>query len=385
MMELTEIKEKIKNFKVEVPSWGFGKSGTRFHAFHIPGEARNVYEKIDDAAFVNKITDAVSAVAIHIPWDKVEDYKVLKEYAEEKGVKIGAVNPNYFEDEDYLFGSLSNSNLKIRQKAIDQTFECIEIMKETNSKILSMWIPDGSNYPGQIDFNKSFELLEDSLKQITKHLEKDMTMLLEYKFFEPAFYSTLLFDWGTSYMLSKELGENMKVLVDLGHHPQGTNIEFIVSLLSQKNKLGGFHFNSRKYADDDLTVGSLNPYELFLIFVELNKFFDLSAESQNQKISLVLDQSHNVKPKILAVVQSLNNLQITYAKSLLVDYEKLKQAQENHDVVASEETLKEAYETDVREILREVRKEKGLPEDTIKYVKECEEYWKMVKERESAY
>lgn len=378
-MNLSKIKEKISNFKVEVPSWGFGRSGTRFHAFHIPGEARNIYEKIDDAAFVNKITDAVSAVAIHIPWDKVEDYKALKDYAEEKGTKIGAVNPNYFQDEDYLFGSLSNSDKKIRRKAIEQTFECIEIMRQTDSKILSMWIPDGSNYPGQIDFKRSFELLEDSLKQITKELDEDMTMLLEYKFFEPAFYSTLLCDWGTSYMLSKELGDKVKVLIDLGHHPQGTNIEYIVSILSYKGKLGGFHFNSRKYADDDLTVGSIDPYELFLIFVELNKYFDLSSE--NQDISLVLDQSHNVKPKIPAVVQSLNNLQITYAKSLLVDYDQLKEAQEKHDVIVAEEILKDAYEKDVRDILREVRKEKGLPEDPIKYIKESDEYWEVVKER----
>ncbi|MFA6997114.1 MAG: L-rhamnose isomerase [Defluviitoga sp.] len=378
-MNLSKIKEKISNFKVEVPSWGFGRSGTRFHAFHIPGEARNIYEKIDDAAFVNKITDAVSAVAIHIPWDKVEDYKTLKDYAEEKGTKIGAVNPNYFQDEDYLFGSLSNSDKKIRRKAIEQTFECIEIMRQTDSKILSMWIPDGSNYPGQIDFKRSFDLLEDSLKQITKELDEDMTMLLEYKFFEPAFYSTLLCDWGTSYMLSKELGDKVKVLIDLGHHPQGTNIEYIVSILSYKGKLGGFHFNSRKYADDDLTVGSIDPYELFLIFVELNKYFDLSSE--NQDISLVLDQSHNVKPKIPAVVQSLNNLQITYAKSLLVDYDQLKEAQEKHDVIVAEEILKDAYEKDVRDILREVRKEKGLPEDPIKYIKESDEYWEVVKRR----
>lgn len=378
-MNLKQIKEKISNFKVEIPSWGFGRSGTRFHAFHIPGEARNIYEKIDDAAFVNKITDGVSAVAIHIPWDKVDDYKALKEYAENKGLKIGAVNPNYFEEEDYLYGSLSNSNIKIRKMAIDQTFECIEIMRQTYSKVLSMWIPDGSNYPGQIDFKGSFELLEDSLKQITKELDSDMTMLLEYKFFEPAFYSTLLCDWGTSYMLSKELGDKVKVLIDLGHHPQGTNIEYIVSILSYKGKLGGFHFNSRKYADDDLTVGSIDPYELFLIFVELNKYFDLSSE--NQEISLVLDQSHNVKPKIPAVIQSINNLQITYTKSLLVDFEKLNKAQEEHDVIKAEEILKSAYETDVREILREVRKEKGLPEDPIKYTKESDEYWKIVKER----
>jgi len=378
-MNLKQIKEKISNFKVEIPSWGFGRSGTRFHAFHIPGEARNIYEKIDDAAFVNKITDGVSAVAIHIPWDKVDDYKALKEYAEEKRTKIGAVNPNYFQDEEYLFGSLSNSDKKIRRKAIDQTFECIEIMRQTDSKVLSMWIPDGSNYPGQIDFKRSFELLEDSLKQITKELDADMTMLLEYKFFEPAFYSTLLCDWGTSYMLSKELGDKVKVLIDLGHHPQGTNIEYIVSILSYKGKLGGFHFNSRKYADDDLTVGSIDPYELFLIFVELNKYFDLSSE--NQEISLVLDQSHNVKPKIPAVIQSINNLQITYTKSLLVDFEKLNKAQEEHDVIKAEEILKSAYETDVREILREVRKEKGLPEDPIKYTMESDEYWKIVKER----
>jgi len=356
-----ELKEKIKNFKVEVPSWGFSDSGTRFKVFHIPGAARDIFERIEDAAQVEKYTKAVSAVAIHIPWDRVDDWKKLKGFAQSKGLKIGAVNPNLFQDEDYKFGSLTNLDNKRRSKAIDHVLECIDIMKQTGSKILSLWLPDGTDYPGQGDFAKRQELLIDSLRKIYSALDDDMTLLIEYKFFEPAFYHTDTPDWGTAYALSKDLGDKAKVIIDLGHHAQGTNIEFIVSMLSSRGKLGGFHFNSRKYADDDLTVGSVNLYELFLIFVELNKFFDLSSG----KLALVIDQSAAMKPKIQAMIQSVESLQIAYLKSLLVDKDALKEAQLKNDIVLAEEIIKDAFLTDVRPVLRKAREEAGLDQNAL--------------------
>ena len=354
--------KKLDTFKIEIPSWGFSDSGTRFKVFHIPGAARNIFERIDDAAQVNKYTQAVSAVAIHIPWDKVDNWKELKEYAEDRGLKIGSVNPNLFQDDDYKFGSLTNSDPKIRQKAIDHVLECIDIMSKVNSKILSLWLPDGTDYPGQGDFAKRHSLLLESLKKVYDALDDDMTLLIEYKFFEPAFYHMDTPDWGTAYALAKDLGDKAKAIMDLGHHAQGTNIEYIVSILSLRGKLGGFHFNSRKYADDDLTVGSMNPYELFLIFVELNKFFDLSSDS---KPALVIDQSAAMKPKIQAMIQSVEALQVAYLKSLLVDVKALNDAREKNDIVLAEETIKNAFLADVRPILRRSREEKGLNPDAI--------------------
>ncbi|WP_036222658.1 L-rhamnose isomerase [Mesoaciditoga lauensis] len=356
-MDRDILKQKLKTFKVEVPSWGFSDSGTRFKVFHIPGAARNIFERIDDAAQVNKYTQAVSSVAIHIPWDKVDDWKELKEYAENHGLKIGSVNPNLFQDEDYKFGSLTSLNEEVRQKAIDHVLECVDIMKKVDSKVLSLWLPDGTDYPGQGDFAKRHMLLLESLKKVYDALDEDMTLLIEYKFFEPAFYHMDTSDWGTAYALAKDLGDKAKVIIDLGHHAQGTNIEYIVSILSSRGKLGGFHFNSRKYADDDLTVGSMNLYELFLIFVELNKFFDLSS---NLKPALVIDQSAAMKPKIQAMIQSVESLQISYLKSLLVDREALSESQKRNDVVSAEEIIKNAFLTDVRSTLRKMRKEIGI-------------------------
>lgn len=355
------LKEKIKNFKVEIPSWGFSDSGTRFKVFHIPGAARDVFERIEDAEQVEKYTKAVSAVAIHIPWDKVDDYKSIKKLAHDKGLKLGAVNPNLFQDEDYKFGSLTNLDDKKRAKAIDHVLECIDIMKTVDSKILSLWLPDGTDYPGQGDFAKRQDLLIDSLEKIYAKLN-DVTLLIEYKFFEPAFYHTDTADWGVAYALAKDLGDKAKVIIDLGHHAQGTNIEYIVSILSSRGKLGGFHFNSRKYADDDLTVGSVNLYELFLIFVELNKFFDLSS---NAKPALVIDQSAAMKPKIQAMIQSVEALQIAYLKSLLVDTKALKEAQLKNDIVMAEEIVKDAFLTDVRPILKASREELDLDADAL--------------------
>ncbi len=361
-MDEKTLMERLGTFKVEVPSWGFSDSGTRFHVFHQKGAARNVWERIEDASQVNKYTGAVSSVAIHIPWDKVDDWKQLSDFAKGHGLKIGSVNPNLFQDEDYRLGSLTNLVPKIRQKAIDHVLECIDIMSKVDSKILSLWLPDGTDYPGQGDFVERQRLLEDSLMKIYNALDDDMTLLIEYKFFEPAFYHMDTGDWGSAYALAKVLGDKAKVIIDLGHHAQGTNIEYIVSILSYRHKLGGFHFNSRKYADDDLTVGSMNPYELFLIFVELNKFFVLSSDS---KPALVIDQSAALKPKVEAMIQSVEALQIAYLKSLLVDIDALKKAQLIGDIVLAEEIVKDAFLTDVRPILQRVREEKGLAPNAL--------------------
>ncbi|HPE68948.1 MAG TPA: TIM barrel protein [Thermotogota bacterium] len=362
-MERSEITDHLSRFRVEVPSWGFGASGTRFGTFHVPGEARDIHEKIEDAATVARLTGGVSSLAIHIPWDRVDDFAALRQQVESQGLRVGAVNPNLFGDQAFRFGSLSNVDRGVRQRAIDHCLECIDIMKQTGSKTLSLWLPDGSNYPGQSDMLRAFETLLESLQHVVPSLPEDALLLLEYKFFEPAFYHTVLSDWGTALLAASKLGPKAKVLVDLGHHPQGTNIEYIVDLVSAEGKLGGFHFNSRKYADDDLTVGSLNPYELFLIFVELTRFFDLGQPEDpaaSPQVSLVLDQSHNVKSKVKATIQSVVNLQKTFVKALLVNKEELESARQRQDAIGAEEVLKQAFEADVNPYLLHMRSERGL-------------------------
>ena len=373
------VKSKLKSQHIETPSWGYGDSGTRFKVFRQPGAARNVWEKIRDAAQVHKFTGVTPTVALHIPWDKVEDWKALRDYADELGIGIGAINPNLFQEEEYKLGSVCNPDPKVRRKAIDHMLECIEIMKITGSNILSIWLADGTNYPGQDDFRRRKKRLYESLKEVYDAMPDGTRMLLEYKFFEPAFYHTDLCDWGTAYMISRKLGPKAQVLVDLGHHPPGTNIEFIVAWLLDEDKLGGFHFNSKKYADDDLTVGSINPYELFLIYNELVSVeLDPKLESD---VAYMIDQSHNIKPKIEAMIQSVDTLQQAYAKALIVDRESLRQAQEMGNVVDAEEILKEAYLTDVRPLLWKVREEMGLDPDPLKAFRQSGYYEEICRQR----
>lgn len=377
-MNKEAIKEKLKNQKIETPSWGYGDSGTRFKVFHQAGAARNVYEKIDDAAQVHKYTGVTLSVALHIPWDMVDDWKELKEYVGDKGLKIGAINPNLFQEEEYKLGSLTHPDADIRKKALDHMYECIEIMKQTGSKFLSLWLADGTNYPGQGDFRARKHRLEETLKEVYQELEDDMKILIEYKFFEPAFYSTDIGDWGMATFLAKKLGDKAKTLVDLGHHPLGTNIEQIVAFLIDEDKLGGFHFNNKKYADDDLTVGSINPYELFLIYNELVA----GGADTDPDVAYMIDQSHNIKPKIEAMIQSVINIQEAYAKALLVDREALKEAQLKGDVVLAEETLLSAYRTDVRPLLESVREEMGLDPDPLKAYRDSGYAEKIAQERD---
>lgn len=356
------VMDRLKAQRVETPSWGYGDSGTRFFVFKKPGAARNVYEKLEDAAQVHKFTGITPSVALHIPWDMVDDWSRLAEFARELGLSIGAINPNLFQDDDYMLGSVTNPDPRIRKKATQHILECIDIMRATNSRVLSLWLADGTNYPGQGDFRARKHWMVECLREVYANLAPDMKLLIEYKFFEPAFYHTDLADWGMATLVAEKLGPQAKTLMDLGHHPLGTNIQHIVAFLLDEGRLGGFHFNSKKYADDDLTAGSNDPYELFLIFNELVGF---EAEGKNLEVEYMIDQSHNVKPKIAAMIQTVMNLQTAYAKALIVNRKALREAQEKGDIIAAERCLVEAFNTDVEPLLAVVREEMGVPADPL--------------------
>lgn len=362
-IDIEWVKSELKAQRVETPSWGYADSGTRFGVFNQPGIPRNVFEKFEDAAHVNSLMGICPSVAIHIPWDYLDDWKQLKQFADEKGVFIGAVNPNVFQDDCYKFGSLGNSDAAIREQALERHYECIQVMKDTGSKLLSLWYADGTNYPGQDSFVERKHRFEEGFRKVYDRLDADQKMLIEYKFFEPAFYHTDIADWGMAMNFARKLGEQAKVLIDLGHHALGTNIEQIVAWLVDEDMLGGFHFNNRKFADDDLTVSSINPYEVFLIYNEL-------VDSKNRlgdafDVSYVIDQSHNLKPKIEAMIQTLVNLQTAFAKALIVDRKKLAQARAEQDVVTAEMCLTDAYNADVEPLLVQVREEMGKPADPM--------------------
>ncbi len=356
--------EKIQQFTIETPSWGYGDSGTRFKVFHWPGAARTLREKLADAAQVNAVTGVCPSVAIHIPWDREDDWQAVKDYAHGLGLRIGAVNPNLFQEESYRLGSLCHIDKQVRQRAIEHVVECIQIAQAVDSDIISLWLAEGTNYPGQDSLRGRRHRLLESLQTIYAALPAGMRLLIEYKFFEPAFYSTDLPDWGTSLLMAQKLGTQAEVLVDTGHHPQGTNIPQIVAQLLDEERLGGFHFNDRKYADDDLIVGSLNPFELFCIF---NEIVDAGVEgnANARRIAYMIDQSHNIEPKIEAMVQSVLNIQTAYAKALLVDRTALRSTQEASDVLGGYRVLQAAYETDVRPLLAEARVRQGLAPDPI--------------------
>jgi L-rhamnose isomerase / sugar isomerase len=354
--------EKIQRFTIETPSWGYGDSGSRFKVFHWPGAARTLREKLEDAAQVNAVTGVCPSVAIHIPWDKEDDWQAVKAYAQRLGLRIGAVNPNLFQEDAYRLGSLSHIDKQVRQRGIAHVRACIQIAQAVDSDIISLWLAEGTNYPGQDSLRQRRQRLLESLREIYDALPTGMRLLIEYKFFEPAFYSTDLPDWGTSLQMAQKLGPQAEVLVDTGHHPQGTNIPQIVAQLLDEGRLGGFHFNDRKYADDDLIVGSQSPFELFCIFHEI---VDASFEGNPNvgRIAYMIDQSHNIEPKIEAMIQSIYNIQLAYAKALLVDRAALRQAQKESLVLEAYRILQAAYETDVRPLLVEARQRQGLGPD----------------------
>lgn len=364
-IDVETVIQAIQQFRVETPSWGYGDSGTRFKVYHWLGAARDLHEKLADAAVVQKVTGICPGVAIHIPWDRVDDWRAVKTYAAELGLHIGAVNPNLFQDDDYRFGSLCHFDGKIRRKAVDHVIECIHIAQEVGSQAISLWLADGTNYPGQDDLRSRKHRLQDSLSQMYAALSPNQRLLIEYKFFEPAFYHTDLADWGSAYTMACKLGSQAKVLVDTGHHAQGTNLSHIVSFLLDEGKLGGFHFNDRKYADDDLIVGSVNPFDLFLVFNELVADAKVAPDGQPPHIDYMIDQSHNIEPKIEAMIQSVMHIQSAQAKALLVDRTRLAEAQAHGDVLEAYRVLRDAFEIDVRPLLAEARSRMGIAPDPI--------------------
>ncbi|MER6437264.1 MULTISPECIES: L-rhamnose isomerase [unclassified Streptomyces] len=360
MTELAAVKAALKTQAVETPSWAYGNSGTRFKVFTQPGVPRTPREKLDDAAQVHAHTGAAPSVALHIPWDRVEDYAALAGYAEERGLRLGTINTNTFQDDDYRLGSVCHPDAAVRRKALDHLLECVDIMDATGSKDLKLWFADGTNYPGQDDLRERQDRLAESLAQVYERLGDDQRMLLEYKFFEPAFYATDVPDWGTAYAHCLKLGPKAQVVVDTGHHAPGTNIEFIVATLLRERKLGGFDFNSRFYADDDLMVGAADPFQLFRIMYEVIRGGGFTPD-----IAFMLDQCHNIEAKIPAIIRSVMNVQEATAKALLVDRDALATAQREGDVLAANAVIMDAYNTDVRPLLREVREELGLDGDPV--------------------
>ncbi|MBG47736.1 MAG: sugar isomerase [Pseudozobellia sp.] len=361
-IDVDKLVSELSDFQVAIPSWALGAGGTRFGRFSFYGEPSSLEQKIEDVGVIHSLTQTAGAISLHIPWDVPEDYNAIKELAAENDLIFDAVNSNTFQDqknakESYKFGSLSNVNKPAREQAIAHNIEVVEIGKKLGSKSLTVWLADGSNFPGQNNFQTALQHTEDSLKEIYKSLPEDWKMFIEYKPYEPNFYSTVIQDWGTSFMLANACGEKAYTLVDLGHHLPNTNIEQIVSTLMLKGKLGGFHFNDSKYGDDDSTVGSVKPYSLFLIFNEL--VYGMRNNPQNPYPAWMIDASHNVKDPLEDLVQSLEAIQEAYSKALLVNQDELKQAQLNNDVVFAQELLQDAYRTDVRPLLAQARLARG--------------------------
>ncbi|HWO66169.1 MAG TPA: L-rhamnose isomerase [Umezawaea sp.] len=364
MTETTDrVKDALRAQRIETPSWAYGNSGTRFKVFTQPGVPRSPFEKIDDAAQVHAFTGVAPTVALHIPWDAVDDYRALADHAAERGVALGAINSNVFQDDDYKLGSVTNPDPRIRRKATDHLLDCVSIMDKTGSRDLKLWFSDGLNYPGQDNLARRQDRLAEALREVYDRLGDDQRMLVEYKLFEPAFYATDIPDWGTAFAHCVELGPKAQVVIDTGHHAPGTNIEFIVSFLLRQKRLGAFDFNSRFYADDDLMVGAADPFQLFRIMHEIVRADALKPEAG---IAFMLDQCHNIEAKIPAIIRSVLNVQEATAKALLVDVDALEAAQDSGDVLESNEVLMDAYNTDVRPLLAELRTDMGLDPDPVR-------------------
>ncbi|MCB2411321.1 L-rhamnose isomerase [Demequina sp. TTPB684] len=362
MPAFAAISPRLGEQAIELPSWAFGNSGTRFRVFTTPGTPRNPFEKIADAAQVHRYTGLSPTVALHIPWDKVDDYSALRAHAEDHGVGLGTINSNTFQDDDYKLGSLAHRDARIRRKAIDHHLECIDIMDATGSRDLKIWLADGTNYPGQDDMRGRQDRLTESLQEIYSRIGEHQRLVLEYKIFEPAFYHMDVPDWGTSYAQCAALGPRATVCLDTGHHAPGTNIEFIVMQLLRLGKLGSFDFNSRFYADDDLIVGAADPFQLFRIIVEVIRGGGYGHDGDT---AFMLDQCHNIEAKIPGQIRSVLNVQEMTARALLVDRAALDDAQIAGDVLAANGILMDAFYTDVRADLASWRQERGLPADPM--------------------
>ena len=364
----------LRSLVVETPSWGYGDSGTRFGVFRQPGRPRSAFERVDDAAEVHRLTGTAGAVALHFPWDAVSDPSELADHIAAAGLGVGAVNPNLFQDPDYKLGSITNPDAAIRAKAEEHLLECIEIARTLGSTAQSLWLADGTNYPGQDDLIERRERMCSSLARAYAALPSEQELLVEYKLFEPAFYATDLADWGSALLVCQRLGERARVLVDMGHHAQGVNVEQIVSILAAEGRLGGFHFNNRKYADDDLIVGSVNPFELFLVFCEL-------VGGGRPLPRLTIDQSHNIEAKVEAMVMSVVNIQEAYARALIVDRAALRAAAASGDVLAGHGTLLDAYNSDVRPLCASARTALGAADDPVRELRSSGRFERIAAER----
>jgi L-rhamnose isomerase / sugar isomerase len=358
--DTAQVKAALRTQHIETPSWAYGNSGTRFKVFAQQGVPRTPQEKIDDAAQVHRFTGVAPTVALHIPWDRVDDYAALAAHAHDRGVGLGAINSNVFQDDDYMLGSVTNPDPAVRKKALNHLLDCVDIMDATGSRDLKLWFSDGTNYPGQDDIRTRQDRLAEALTAVYDRLGDDQRFLLEYKLFEPAFYTMDVPDWGTAYAHCARLGPKAQVVVDTGHHAPGTNIEFIVAFLLREDKLGAFDFNSRFYADDDLMVGAADPFQLFRIMHEV-----VQGGGYGEHVAFMLDQCHNIEPKIHGQIRSVMNVQEATAKALLVDVEALRAAQRAGDVLGANAVLMDAYNTDVRPLLAELREEMGLDPDPV--------------------
>ncbi|WP_426667904.1 TIM barrel protein [Mucilaginibacter sp. McL0603] len=356
--------QKLKIFNIAIPSWALGTGGTRFGRFSGGGEPRSLEEKIEDVGLIHALNRSSNSISLHIPWDIPENASSIKALAAQLGLHFDAVNSNTFQDQpgqklSYKYGSLHHVDKAVRKQAIEHNIEVIKYGIQLNSKALSVWLSDGSNFPGQLNFRKAFQNTLESLQEIYEALPDDWKVWIEYKPYEPNFYSTTIGDWGQSYLLASKLGNKASTLVDLGHHLQGANIEQIVSLLLMEGKLAGFHFNDSKYGDDDLTVGSINPYQLFLIFNELVEGMDARGMNHATDIGWMIDASHNVKDPIEDLLQSVQAIKIAYAQALIVDKSALQAAQNSNDVTLAQEILQKAYRTDVRPLIAEASLQSG--------------------------
>ena len=353
------VKDALKNLVVELPSWAVGNSGTRYGTFRDKGAARTIWDKIDDCAQIQRVLGTCPVMASHVLWDVTDDgqYTPVREYAKSKGMKIGTVHPNTFAGQEFRYGSLCSPVKEVREQSHKHFVDCVRIAREMGSKVIGMWVADGTNYPGQDSLRERKHRLYEGLKVLYDALDDDMQMVLEYKPFEPFFYTSDVQDWGMSKLMCDKLGDKAKVLVDLGHHLAGVNIEQIISILLDEGKLGGFHFNNRRYADDDLISGTVKPFELFLIFKEI---VDAGKDGLDTDITYMLDQSHNIEPSIEGIIYSVMNIQTSYVKSLIIDRDALKAAQMNNDTILSNKILMEAFNTDVEPLIAQARLELGL-------------------------
>ncbi|RCH55343.1 sugar isomerase [Mucilaginibacter hurinus] len=385
---LEDVMTKLAAFNVAIPSWALGTGGTRFGRFSGTGEPRSLEEKIEDVGIIHALNKSSNSISLHIPWDIPGDAANIKALASEHGLHFDAVNSNTFQDQkdqnlSYKFGSLHHVDKAVRKQAVEHNIEVIKYGDELGSKALSVWLADGSNFPGQLNFRHAFENTLESLREIYDALPADWKVWVEYKPYEPNFYSTTIGDWGQAYLLSTALGPKAQTLVDLGHHLQGANIEQIVSLLLMKDNLAGFHFNDSKYSDDDLTVGSINPYQLFLIFNELVEGMDSKGMDHATSIGWMIDASHNIKDPIEDLIQSVQAIKIAYSQALLVDKQALLTAQLNNDVVHAQEILQHAYRTDVRPLIAEASFRIGGALDPLKAYRSLGVRENLIRERGS--